>query len=133
MKFTKDNLDDITGYMGPGTELQGELRFQDVVRIDGKFNGTVESKGSLLIGEPGQVIAKIKIGNIAISGRVEGSISASKKVEILNTGKVFGDVTTPILIVEEGAVLEGKCTMLKGEPAAVPKKTSGVPALERKT
>ena len=51
MKLNKDSHSDIAGFMGPGTEIQGELRFQDAVRVDGKFNGMVESAGSLLVGE----------------------------------------------------------------------------------
>lgn len=134
MKFSKDSHDDITGYMGPGTEIQGELHFQDVVRIDGKFNGMVESKGTLIIGDTGHVVATVKIGRITISGRVEGSISASEKVEILHTGKVFGDISAPILIVEEGAVLEGKCSMLQSETLEPAKPTpTGVAAMEMKS
>ena len=121
MKLNKDTRGDIAGFMGPGTEIQGELRFQDAVRVDGKFNGTVESAGALLVGETGVVIAKMKIGRLSVSGRVEGSIVAAEKVEILHTGKIIGDVTTPFLVVEEGAILEGKCSMMKGDSAATAK------------
>jgi len=121
MKLSKDTRGDIAGFMGPGTEIQGELRFQDAVRVDGKFSGTVESAGALLVGETGVVIAKMKIGRLSVSGRVEGSIVAAEKVEILHTGKIIGDVTTPLLVVEEGAVLEGKCSMMKSDNAATAK------------
>lgn len=121
MKLSKDTRSDIAGFMGPGTEIQGELRFQDAVRVDGKFNGTVESAGALLVGETGVVIAKMKIGRLSVSGRVEGSIVASEKVEILHTGKIIGDVATPILVVEEGAILEGKCSMMKNDSTATAK------------
>jgi cytoskeletal protein CcmA (bactofilin family) len=121
MKLNKDSHSDIAGFMGPGTEIQGELRFQDAVRVDGKFNGMVESAGSLLVGETGLVVAKIKIGRLSVSGRVEGSITAAEKVEILHTGKIIGDVVTPLLVVEEGAILEGKCSMMKSDPAATTK------------
>lgn len=121
MKLNKDSRNDIAGFMGPGTEIQGELRFQDAVRVDGKFNGSVESAGSLLVGETGLVVAKIKIGRLSVSGRVEGSIIATEKVEILHTGKIIGDVVTPILVVEEGAILEGKCSMMKSENIATAK------------
>jgi cytoskeletal protein CcmA (bactofilin family) len=121
MKLNKDTRNDIAGFMGPGTEIQGELRFKEAVRVDGKFSGTVESEGSLLVGETGVIVAKIKIGRLSVSGQVEGSICATEKVEILHTGKIIGDVTTPILVVEEGAILEGKCSMMKNEPAVTTK------------
>jgi cytoskeletal protein CcmA (bactofilin family) len=127
MKLNKDSRGDITGFMGPGTEIQGDLRFQDAVRIDGKFNGTVESRGTLLVGETGELVANIRIGKLSVSGKVEGSITASDKVEILHTGKVIGDISTPVLVVEEGAVLEGKCSMLKADtdPANRPQSVAG--------
>jgi cytoskeletal protein CcmA (bactofilin family) len=74
-----------------------------------------------LVCETGMIVAKIKIGRLSVSGQVEGSIIATEKVEILHTGKIIGDVTTPLLVVEEGAILEGKCSMIKSEPAATAK------------
>ncbi len=82
--------------------------------------------------ETGQVVAKIKIGKISISGRVEGTIVATEKIEILHTGKVIGDIATPVLVVEEGAVLEGKCNMTKTETLSAVKPAIGLPALELK-
>lgn len=133
MKLNRDSRGEIAHFMGPGTEIHGELRFQDGVRLDGKFDGTVESSGTLVIGETGQIMAKIRIGRISISGRVEGTITASEKVEILHTGKVIGDISTPVLVVEEGAVLEGKCNMLKTESISSAKTSLGVAALEIKS
>ncbi len=108
----KGKQGDLEGFLGPNTNLKGELRFKEFLRIDGKFDGIVESGGTLQVGETGHLTAKINSKNVEISGKVEGTLRASGMVSILHQGRVIGDITTPILIVEEGALLDGKCNML---------------------
>jgi excisionase family DNA binding protein len=94
--------------------MQGSLTFKDPVnlRINGSFEGTLDTKGSLTIGENSSVSADIKGEQIVIAGKVIGNINADNQIRILSTAHIVGDITTPLLSVESGAVLQGKCRML---------------------
>jgi len=95
--------------------MQGSLTFKDPVnlRIKGKFEGTLETKGNLEIGETAFVDAQIKGDDISIRGRVKGDIEAERKIELLNHAVVEGNIKTPRLYIEDGAILQGKCIMLE--------------------
>ncbi len=94
--------------------MQGTLVFKDPVnlRINGNFEGRLDTKGSLAIGENASVRADITGEEISISGKVTGSIIANKILKILSPAHIVGDITSPALSVETGAVLQGKCQML---------------------
>ena len=94
--------------------LQGDLKFTGLVnlRINGSFEGALEAKGILVIGEKAEVKAKtIKGDNITIAGKVKGDIICGERLELLPTARVMGGVETPVLIVNEGAILKGNCQM----------------------
>jgi len=97
--------------------MQGTLTFRDAVnlRINGNFDGNLKTKGSLLIGEHAKVKADIIGETIVIAGSVNGNITATKELKLLSPARVLGNINTPILGIEEGAILEGQCTMLFGE------------------
>jgi cytoskeletal protein CcmA (bactofilin family) len=122
MKFGKTQADvpnDIRGFLGEGTEITGEVKFSEILRVDGNISGKVISEsGNLLIGEQGHIKAEIEASSVSISGRVEGTITAKNRVEIHATGKVYGDIYTPALIIEHGAIFDGKCHMVEREKAA---------------
>jgi len=98
-----------------GSEFEGKLTFEGTVRIDGKFKGEIFSDANLVIGESGKVEADISVGAVVVSGEVVGNIKASQKVEIHSPGVVRGNITTPALIIEEGVVFEGSCSMENGK------------------
>lgn len=102
---------ELNGFLDRGSSFKGELEFEDTMRIDGKFNGKVMSKNELIVGETAQIDGDIHVGRIAISGTVIGTITAEQKVEIHRNGKVYCDVKTPALIIEEGAIFQGNCVM----------------------
>lgn len=106
---------DLNGFLDRGSHLRGELTFETTFRIDGRFTGAVKSSGDLIIGEAGEVEGEIEVGQIFVSGTVRGTIATAKKVEITPTGKVFADITTPTLVVGNGALLEGRCVMTRRE------------------
>jgi cytoskeletal protein CcmA (bactofilin family) len=85
------------------------LSFKGSFRIEGQFQGTINSDSLLIIGEKGKVEADVKVGQIIINGEIKGNIQAAEKVEIHNRGRVFGSIVTPRLMVEEGAYLEANC------------------------
>ena len=97
--------------------MQGTLAFRDPVnlRINGKFEGKLETKGSLTIGEHAVVRADISGEYITIAGRVNGEIIAQKALRLIAPACVIGNVKTPSLSVAEGAILEGRCNMLPEE------------------
>jgi cytoskeletal protein CcmA (bactofilin family) len=100
-------------FLGEGTSFTGVLTFEGTVRIDGKMEGEIITKDTLVVGETAIVSATIHAGMVLLSGTVHGDIIAEKKVEILSTGKLFGNIATPSLSIEEGVLFEGSCSMAK--------------------
>jgi len=100
--------------------MTGTLSFKDPVnlQINGRFDGSLETKGSLTIGQKAQVKATIHGEAIAIGGAVEGTITASRRIELASTARVIGKLITPKLVIHEGAVFHGTCEMLpeRAEP-----------------
>lgn len=104
----------LSGFVGHGTTLTGETEFHAMLRVDGHLIGTVSSEsGTLIIGTNGQVDANIVVAAAMINGTVNGDIVASEKLQLGRTARVLGNIQSPRLIVEEGAILEGSCSMLK--------------------
>ena len=107
----KGKSGDLNGFLDRGSSFKGELEFEDTMRIDGKFNGRVRSKNELIVGESAHIEGEIHVGRIAISGTVLGKITADQRVEIHRNGKVYSDIDTPALVIEEGAIFQGNCVM----------------------
>ncbi|MEP6903293.1 MAG: polymer-forming cytoskeletal protein [Actinomycetota bacterium] len=106
----------LSGYVGNGTVLTGETSFQAMLRIDGHLTGRVTSEnGTLVVGSTGKVDANINVAAAIISGAVNGDIITSEKLELGRTARVIGNIQTPRLVIEDGAILEGGCTMLKAK------------------
>lgn len=126
MRFKPEGRqNDLNGFLDNGSHLHGELRFDASFRVDGKLTGTVESAGDLIVGESGEVEGEVRVGQIFISGTVRGTVRATAKVQIAPAGKVFAEIHTPKLVIEDGAVFEGHCSMTrdaaKASVAAGPK------------
>jgi cytoskeletal protein CcmA (bactofilin family) len=102
---------ELNGFLDRGATFKGELEFEDTMRIDGRFNGKIMSKNELIVGESAHIEGDVHVGRIAISGTVVGRIVAEQRVEIHRNGKVFSDIDTPALVIEEGAIFQGNCTM----------------------
>lgn len=103
--------EEISAYLGKETVFEGKMTFEGIFRLDGKFEGEVFESGTLIVGETAIVKGKIALNTIIINGLVEGDVYAKARVEIHSTGKVVGTVSTPILIINEGGILEGNCKM----------------------
>jgi cytoskeletal protein CcmA (bactofilin family) len=123
MKFKKETTEEILSILGEGVELSGELTFVNGLRVDGVVRGKLVSEGSLQVGPNGRVEADVHVRRVSISGEFRGSIHASDRIEIHRQGHVWGDLFTPCLIIEAGAMFEGRCNMSEeqgvkaGEPA----------------
>jgi cytoskeletal protein CcmA (bactofilin family) len=97
--------------LGANSTLEGTLRSNANVRLDGAFTGTLEITGNVLVGETAKINADINAKNISIAGAVRGNISG-KKVQLLRTGRIWGDIRATALTTEEGAFIDGKITMV---------------------
>jgi len=108
---TNPNKDNWLGFVGDVVNFTGEVCFKSMLRIDGHFTGNViSSDGTLIVSTGAQVTkAVIKVAVAKINGTVEGNILASKKLILGRTANVRGHVTSPALVVEEGAQLNGTC------------------------
>lgn len=107
---------DLRSFLGEGTDIAGEIKFTEIMRIDAIVSGSIISdSGSLLIMEKGRVKATVTAGLVEVSGTVEGTITAKTSVKIHPSGRVYGDIYTPALMIEHGAVFDGKCHMLDGK------------------
>ena len=103
----KHEEEEVRAFLGKGAEFTGKLMFNGSVRIDGDFKGTIFGNGTLVIGEGAQIEADIRVDNVLVSGDVRGQMDVKKKIKIYSTGKVMGDLNTPVFSVEEGAFFEG--------------------------
>ncbi|NLT34084.1 MAG: polymer-forming cytoskeletal protein [Acidobacteria bacterium] len=102
---------EIVSHLGEGAELNGDLLFATGARINGVLKGRVKAEAALEIGPGGRVEAEAHVRRISIRGEYRGTIHASDRVEIHKEGKVFGEIYSPCLIIEAGAVFEGRCNM----------------------
>src|SRR5262249_5977684 len=113
---SNDVATDLRSFLGEGTDINGEVKFTEIMRVDASISGTITSEsGSLLVMEKGRIKATVQASIVEISGIVEGTITAKTSVKIHATGRVYGDIFTPALIIEHGAVFDGKCHMLNGK------------------
>lgn len=107
----KRETEEVRAFLGKGAEFIGKLIFNGSVRIDGDFQGEVYGQGSLVVGEGAQVKANIAVSSVYIGGDVRGTIDVKEKINIHSTGRFYGDVRTPVFIMEEGAFFDGRSHM----------------------
>jgi len=111
---------DFTTLINDGTEIEGKVSFTGTVLLNGRVNGEIVSNDVLVVGERGAVNASIRASVVEISGEVVGNISASERIELHANCRVYGDIEAPVVVIDEGALLEGQCRMTKGRPKEVP-------------
>lgn len=115
---------EITAFLGKGTQFKGVLNFEGTIRVDGKVEGEIISKDTLIAGDSSFLQGEITIGTIISSGKIVGNINASQKVHIIAPGCVQGNIKTPKLIIEEGVSFDGKSEMANEKKAAEQKVVS---------
>ncbi|HKR11193.1 MAG TPA: polymer-forming cytoskeletal protein [Pyrinomonadaceae bacterium] len=109
----------LSGFVGGGTVVTGEANFKAMMRIDGHLSGRVSStSGTLIVGNNGKVDANIEVAVAVIHGSINGDIIATQRLELGRTAKVNGNIQTPSLIIEQGAIFEGSCKMTQMSAAA---------------
>ena len=97
-------------YLDRGTKINGKLRFESAARIDGTVDGEIDGK-EITIGESGVATAQIRADTIVVHGKVKGEITATNRIEIHPTAKIVGNIAAPKLIIHDGAIFEGQCSM----------------------
>jgi cytoskeletal protein CcmA (bactofilin family) len=107
-----------TGFLEKGVTVEGRLDTTGTFRIDSPMRGTLTSGEKLILGENARVEGQIEGNYVIISGRFDGTIKAKGKVELLNKAIVTGEIHTPCLIIEPGAVFDGRCHMLPPSQSA---------------
>jgi len=109
----------LSGFVGGGTVVTGEANFKAMMRVDGHLSGRVSSSsGTLIVGANGKVDANIEVAVAVIHGTINGDIIATQRLELGRAAKVNGNIQTPSLIIEQGAMFEGSCKMVQMTQAA---------------
>lgn len=105
------NPDEIVAFLGKGTEFKGIITYEGTIRIDGRVEGEIITKGTLVVGESAVIQADISASTVISGGRITGNITASEKVQLLAPAVLSGGVKTPLLVIEEGVRFNGNCEM----------------------
>ncbi|MDJ0836263.1 MAG: polymer-forming cytoskeletal protein [Acidobacteriota bacterium] len=103
----------LSGLILEGTRFEGKLFFKNKMRIDGEFEGEIQSEDQLIVGQKAKIHAHIKVKQLTVMGRVEGSVSECDLLEIQEGGQVFGEISVKTLNIKPGAIFDGKCSMIK--------------------
>jgi cytoskeletal protein CcmA (bactofilin family) len=113
-KKDKNNPYTMTGeesftFLGKGSQFKGIVTFEGTIRIDGRLEGEIHTKGTLVVGEHAVIEGDVSADVVISGGRVTGNIIATEKVQLLTTGIVIGTIKTPLLSIEEGVRFSGTC------------------------
>ena len=111
MKKTGFAGDDNITLLAKGVHLKGEIRVEGTVRIDGRLDGEIQTKGQVIVGEDGLVQGTIVAGTIISSGRIKATVTATEQIQLMKTATLIGDVRTPVLTMEAGAKIQGTTDM----------------------
>ena len=118
MKLRSRATEDVSGFLDKGTNVTGELQFSGMVRVDGNFHGSISTTDVLVVGEHALIHADIQVGEIEIHGQIFGNIQAKRKVDVFASGRVRGDIHTPVLAITPGASIDGQIFMSVDAPEA---------------
>jgi len=120
-KETPIEKSEIKAFLGPGSQFEGKLVFNEIVRLDGAFRGEVTSHDTLIVGESADIQADVQVGTLILSGRFKGTVKAKTRVELRAPANVDGSIETPALSVEDGVTLNGTINMGKVETLSTSK------------
>jgi cytoskeletal protein CcmA (bactofilin family) len=118
-KLAPGQFSDIGAYLGPGTKDNGKLLFEGATTVEGEIEGEIMVHGEVTIGENATIKGKIAATSVLVRGKVMANIQADKKIEIQPPGTVMGDVVTQSLVIGDGAILEGHCSIRKEKEAKI--------------
>lgn len=97
--------------LGKSVDFKGVVNFTGTVRIDGRVDGEIHITGTLIVGEHAVIKGIVSVGVLMNSGKINGVITATEKIQILKPGILVGDIRTPVIAIEEGSHFHGMCDM----------------------
>jgi cytoskeletal protein CcmA (bactofilin family) len=103
--------EDINTILGKETSFKGVLTYEGTVKIDGKVEGEIIAKDTLIIGEDAEINANIDVGRLISRGKIKGNITVKDRAEFLAPAVLHGNIQTPVIVIEDGVIFEGKCDM----------------------
>jgi cytoskeletal protein CcmA (bactofilin family) len=108
-----DTIDrgEVNAFMGGETFFEGKLSYTGAIRLDGRFKGEIQTDDTLIVGETARIEGEIHVGTAIIQGEIVGNVYAKERVELHHPGRMIGDITTPSVVIDDGAIFEGKCKM----------------------
>ncbi|WP_054696085.1 bactofilin family protein [Syntrophomonas palmitatica] len=110
--FKKDRpYQNIESIIAAGVEIKGDVAAQGSIRVDGAVEGKLNLKGDLVLGEKAHIKGEIRVNNIILAGKVEGTVHAGGRLEITSTGQMNGDIICSSISIEEGGILQGSSRM----------------------
>lgn len=128
--------EDINAFLGQGTEFKGIISYDGTIKVDGKIEGEIITKGTLIVGETAQIDAQISAGIIICAGKITGNITANKKVQLQAPAVLNGSIKSPQVVIDEGVIFNGNCEMKpEGASSIKPKefKENQPPTLSKST
>jgi cytoskeletal protein CcmA (bactofilin family) len=121
------NRKKLTAFLDEGSEIEGKYTFTGTVLLNGRFQGEIASPDTLIIGERGVVNARVRAGTLVVNGELVGDVHASERVELAGKARVFGDLESPVIVLQEGVLFEGHCRMSKQDVPETGRDGSVVP------
>jgi cytoskeletal protein CcmA (bactofilin family) len=122
--------DEGRAFLDRGSKVSGKISFDGAVRIDGAVDGEITGKDSITIAESATITAQIRAASVVVAGRVTGDIIATKRIEIRPSARVQGNLVSPALVVHEGAVFDGNCSM-RSDGTREERKVAALPKEDR--
>jgi len=108
----KPNLsEEMNVFWGKDSLLKGKVNSEGIFRLDGKVEGEIYHSGTLIIGETAVIKGKVEATTLILNGSLEGDVTVRERMEIHESGKLFGTVFTPIFVIQDGGIFEGNCKM----------------------
>ncbi|MFQ5666777.1 MAG: polymer-forming cytoskeletal protein [Candidatus Binatia bacterium] len=105
------NDEPVQAHLGKGSRIEGKLQFEGSVKIDGDVDGEIQAQQAVIVGESAVLNAQINAQTVIVKGKVTGDVTARKQVELREPAKLTGNINTPSLVIHEGVVFEGHCSM----------------------
>ena len=131
--MAQSGRDTLNSVIGPGSIFEGKFYIAGSLRIEGKFEGEIKTEESLYVGDTGKVKTNISAKSVAVSGTMIGNIKAEAEVRLEESGKLLGDVVSPVLYIQPGVVAKGNITITGGQkkdPKKVIEESYGGPGLK---
>ena len=107
----KQNLEEINAFWDKGCMFNGKMTSEGIFRLDGKMEGEISHRGTLIIGETAVIKGNLEVNVLILNGKLEGEVNAKERMEIHSGGKLYGTVYTPIFVIQDGGIFEGNCKM----------------------